>query len=119
MLKVRDVLDHLRVEDRFLQWPPDVFAVVMTLLQKSGAYTRAVSNWWPPTTDKNAQEWARRMREIGSAWREAVITGNAIPTDISIWWKQVSNSSSSSVPAGASCTPQATRRAHARQLLRA
>jgi hypothetical protein len=46
-MRVTEVLQYMNVDDKFLGWPPDVFAVVMTLLQKSGAYTRAVSDEWP------------------------------------------------------------------------
>lgn len=52
-------------------WPADVFAVAMSLIQKSGIYT-LVLNTWPPTveTEESTEEWAAKMARLGEHWRE-------------------------------------------------
>jgi len=52
--------------DKFLMWPPDVFALVASLLLKSGAYCYAVSGWKRPETNL---EWVKTMRTLGKEWR--------------------------------------------------
>jgi hypothetical protein len=52
-------------------WPADVFAVAMSLIQKSGIYT-LILNEWPPTVegDETTEEWAEKMERMGKRWRE-------------------------------------------------
>ncbi len=49
------------------KWPPDVFAMVATVLQKSGAYSEVVNGQWPPRG--TGDQWARRMSQVGGQWR--------------------------------------------------
>lgn len=51
--------------------PADVFAVAMSLIQKSGIYT-LILNEWPPTVegDETTDEWAKKMERMGRRWRE-------------------------------------------------
>jgi len=97
MLTVADYLQFLRASADFVNWPPDVFAVVMSLLQKSGAYTRAISDWWPPADrhsdvplETQARLWAKRMKDIGVAWRAGVLSEpRLIPPEVKEWWRTV------------------------------
>jgi hypothetical protein len=52
-------------------WPADVFAVAMSLIQKSGIYT-LILNEWPPTVegDETSEQWAEKMERMGKRWRE-------------------------------------------------
>src|SRR5437773_8651891 len=97
MLTVSEYLKYLRASADFVNWPPDVFAVAMSLLQKSGAYTRAISDWWPPTDrssgvppEAQARLWADRMRQIGNSWRAGVLRESIqIPSEVVGWWNTI------------------------------
>lgn len=52
--------------DEFFNWPPDVFALVASLLLKSGAYCYAVSGW---KRDETNREWVRDIKSAGKDWR--------------------------------------------------
>src|SRR5579884_3765247 len=43
-------------------WPPDVFALVMAVLQKSGAYGRVVTRW-PPEGNRSSKGWIHYITE--------------------------------------------------------
>lgn len=51
-------------------WPADVFAVAMSLIQKSGIYT-LILNEWPPTVEgeETPEEWAVKMEQTAKRWR--------------------------------------------------
>lgn len=96
-LTVGRYLEFLGASEKLVEWPPDVFAVAVSLLQKSGAYTRAISDWWPPSDRRSgvplatqARQWADRMKEIGLAWRkEAMNDPRNAPIEIVKWWNTV------------------------------
>jgi hypothetical protein len=67
-------------------WPPDVFAIVGTLLQKSGAYTYAVS-CWPPKAFGTPGDWEQKLEMIGEEWRANCKSGCALPSEICTWWQ--------------------------------
>ena len=99
MLKIGNVLDYFGVDDRFLNWPPDVFAVAMFLLQQSGAYTWAISESWPPvdpggaaTPEEQARRWVLDMRQVGAAWRAAAIELSDAPDQVVGWWRRLQES---------------------------
>jgi hypothetical protein len=52
-------------------WPADVFALAMSLIQKSGVYT-LILNEWPPSaeTGQTTGGWAEEMQRLGERWRE-------------------------------------------------
>jgi len=55
-------------------WPPDLFALVASVLQRSGAYTQAINNWPPETVgaqDCAPENWVSTIREIAAKWRES------------------------------------------------
>lgn len=71
-------------------WPPDMFALCMSLLLKAGAYC-AVLKDWPPASGARKQSiesWAGSMTKIGSAWR-ALSLELAVPKDVSSRWTLV------------------------------
>ena len=72
----------------FLQWPPDVFAVVASLLLKSGAYAHAVSGW---KRDEKLKDWTQKLKKIGSAWRE---TPDNPPDEVRAWYDALIKKSS-------------------------
>jgi hypothetical protein len=47
-------------------WPPDVFAIATSLLQRTGAYVRAMDHW-PP--DGQELTWIDEVRAAGRYWR--------------------------------------------------
>jgi predicted amidohydrolase len=48
-------------------WPADVFAIAASLLQRTGAYARAMDHW-PP--DGRESTWIDEVREAGKHWRQ-------------------------------------------------
>jgi hypothetical protein len=64
-------------------WPADAFAIVGTVLLRSGAY-RIVVHQWPPR-----QKWNDFIFKLGAKWRHAAATGAAAPAEISKWWTQL------------------------------
>jgi hypothetical protein len=52
-------------QDTLLTWPPDVFAVVASLLLKSGAYCHAVSGW---KRKPSLKEWITDIKHTGRSW---------------------------------------------------
>jgi hypothetical protein len=56
----------------FLEWPPDAFCLMASLLQRTGAYVRLVSEW-PPSgfagrSRSNYKHWVKEMSRRGKAW---------------------------------------------------
>jgi hypothetical protein len=96
VLTITDYLNYLHASTSFVEWPPDVFAVAMSLLQKSGAYTHAISDW-PPTDamstvpkEEQVRSWADRMKTIGEAWRVGVLRKPpSVPSEVRNWWQVV------------------------------
>lgn len=86
VLTVGDLLDYLSPGLSGPDWPPDVFALVVALLQKSGAYTRVVGEW-PPSS--HPPTWCATTVDIGKRWREALIRELPAPTEILEWWQVV------------------------------
>jgi hypothetical protein len=94
--------------NQLLVWPPDVFAVSASILERSGAYTRVVTTWPPPNPktprgrQQTAKEWGSWIKEVGLAWRKTAIAGRRPPTQVAEWWRSVANHSGtllSKVPA--------------------
>jgi hypothetical protein len=62
-------------------WPPDAFAVVGTILLRSGAY-RIVVHDWPPRT-----KWNDFILRLGEKWRRAAPKDEPPPKEIREWWQ--------------------------------
>src|ERR1700693_2997403 len=57
-------------KNRAPSWPPDAFALVASLLQESGAYTKVVSQWPPSKYENSPSDWAAAISSIGRDWRK-------------------------------------------------
>lgn len=92
-------------------WPPDVFAIVATVMRRNGTYVRCVetgvssqSNSSPPCL--LLPDWSKRAPEVGDDWRERICaafkesrgTGAsfgkcletvAVPDEVSAAWRQL------------------------------
>jgi len=86
VLTIGDLLDYLAPELDQPSWPPDVFALVVALLQKSGAYTKVV-DCWPP--DSDAAVWVSQTVDIGKRWRLSLGTDSGPPVEVGAWWSVV------------------------------
>lgn len=53
-------------------WPPDMFALAMSLVQKSALYVQHL-NFWPPR-----DEWEKQMHDDGMEWQRAAGTSHAL-----------------------------------------
>ena len=81
------------LDDAFLVWPPDVFAVAAILLKLSGGYVHAVNKWPPgvPTHFKKIRQegvhkWNAFLCQIGNDWKQAVEKNAPAPEQIRKWW---------------------------------
>src|SRR5439155_9991428 len=70
-------------------WPPDVFALCASVLQRSGAYLHVVERW-PPTG--SAADWKARIQNIADQWRSIFVSGSPLPAEILDWWSVVARS---------------------------
>ncbi|HSS76174.1 MAG TPA: hypothetical protein VLV54_05455, partial [Thermoanaerobaculia bacterium] len=50
-------------------WPPDVFALTASALQRSGAYVRVLDLLPKKEDDLLGSHWPRRARKLAVAWR--------------------------------------------------
>src|ERR1051326_6521771 len=72
-------------------WPPDVFCLAATALQKSGAYSVLVDDR-PPDLTFGIPRGVHRptfMREIGMLWRNVATTKKRVPHQLEQWWRVV------------------------------
>jgi hypothetical protein len=87
--KLGDFLLMLGVKEKehaatWLRWPPDTFAVVASILKKSGAYTDLIHKGPPYKT-----VGPLGIRQIGKDWRLAAAKGTPIPAEVVTWWRQI------------------------------
>lgn len=84
-LTVGQYLDWLAPELRKSRttppWPPDVFALAASLLQRSGAYTAIVQKRIA------AEDWVQEIRDVAAEWRTMFKT--SVPERVSEWWALV------------------------------
>jgi hypothetical protein len=68
------VLPRLRDDARCPTWPPDAFAVVATVMRRTGAYVHCVSTVGGRMAVAPSLEskWPRRARTVGAQWLQAV-----------------------------------------------
>lgn len=72
---------HLRQVRTVLPWPPDVFALAASVLQRSGAYTAIVQKRLA------AGDWVGEIRATAAKWRESFVT--FAPPEVADWWATV------------------------------
>lgn len=68
-------------------WPPDMFALCMGLLCKSGSYCRLLEDWPPGGPGTDSVQWASKIAEVGLQWR--VSWPWAIPPFVSERWETI------------------------------
>jgi hypothetical protein len=66
-----------------------MFALCMSLIQKTGAYGHILSNWPPATTARTPEDWEGKVREAGRRWREAYVAETLPPPFVSERWNRV------------------------------
>lgn len=104
-LTLREFLNHLlpdvvsRVDPP--SWPPDVFALVASVLQKSGAYIRVLTDWPPAVSpghlhDPNA--WVDEMSHLGDQWRAVAEKYSPAPEQIRHWWQEAMSTAHLELP---------------------
>jgi hypothetical protein len=83
---IRDAVNELGIElaQDVPLWPPDVFAVVASVLQRSGTYRHAVTRW--PPGEQEPDTWAKEMTELGEKWGSAWSRHGAAPPEVVRWW---------------------------------
>ncbi len=67
------------------RWPPDAFAVAMSVVRRSATYTRLVDAW-PPRSQKN---WTEMVSDLGRKWRECAMSDHLLPGTLAKWWKRI------------------------------
>lgn len=80
-------------QDLLLTWPPDVFAVVASLLLKSGAYSYAVSKDWK--RGPKLKPWVEHIENIGKEWGE---NHTDPPKEVHQWHRTLTSKRNRSVP---------------------
>jgi len=71
------------------QWPPDCFALCLSVLKRTGAYVRVFSNWPPGDQHEGSLEkWAADTRKLGEKWRKSWISGQPF-TDLNGPWQEL------------------------------
>lgn len=63
------------LEGKCPPWPPDVFAVVATIMRRSGAYVRciALNSTGAGAVPFLGTQWPERAEEIGRQWRQQIV----------------------------------------------
>lgn len=74
-------------------WPPDVFALAMGVLARSGAYSAVVDGRWAPDEHLPGEPgscWADRVRHLASEWRRRSLEPDAVPPRaVSMCWRRI------------------------------
>lgn len=74
-------------------WPPDVFALAMALLAKSGAYGAVLDGRWVPAGPLLGRQdvpWADRVRTLAAQWRERSLDPDRLPPrQIATCWRRM------------------------------
>lgn len=67
------ILPRLQNDTKFPSWPPDLFALSLALLKRTGAYNRVLQDWPPDRDNEDTLEnRTSRIRRLGGKWREAI-----------------------------------------------
>jgi len=91
-LRLGEYLQHLAGDawrsDSFASWPPDVFALVAGVLDRTGCYTFVIDDW-PPCPPANARRWLSTLRRTAGDWRRALLSGSPTPTRVLEAWQRL------------------------------
>lgn len=64
------ILPRLAEDRAFPIWPPDSFALCLSVLKRTGAYAQVLAAWPPGLGDEGALDrWVTDARELGKKWR--------------------------------------------------
>jgi hypothetical protein len=89
LLTIGDLLQHFAPEiaarPDVPAWPPDAFALIAAILQRSGAYTAVVHDW-PPAENAGWNEW---IESVGLRWRRNAAHNGPPPPEVIAWWNEV------------------------------
>ena len=75
-------------------WPPDAFAIVGSILQKTGAYLQ-LTTFWPPKKHKNHTAWLKVIDRVSHAWMLHILSEEGFlnndkaypfPKELREWW---------------------------------
>lgn len=71
-------------------WPPDMFALAASLLQRTGAYVRVVHPPWPPKGKgiPGPKKYLQWICNIGARWRHHCLQ-RELPRQVKGFWKTV------------------------------
>lgn len=71
------ILPRLGSDKTFPNWPPDCFALCLSVLRRTGAYVRLLSDWPPDPRPVDAlAAWVDEARRLGDAWRRSWNAGS-------------------------------------------
>jgi hypothetical protein len=66
------ILPRLSSDRTFPNWPPDCFALCLSVLKRTGAYMPLLSDWPPrPRRSDALSAWASKARKLGKTWRQS------------------------------------------------
>src|SRR5580698_1541666 len=65
------LLPRLRRNKAFPAWPPDCFAVCLSLLRRTGAYSQLFMKWPPGKKTARLSGWTKMTQRLGRQWRIA------------------------------------------------
>jgi hypothetical protein len=86
------ILPRLGSDKTFPNWPPDCFALCLSVLKRTGAYTRLLSNWPPRPRPADALGgWVSEARSLGEKWRQSWNAGTSF-TQLSGAWEVLCDS---------------------------
>ncbi len=91
-LRIRDTLEYFRPggAERPPWWPPDAYALALTILRDADAYARVVERWPPGTQSRaDAAAWEQLVKDIGAEWRSCAGQRRRPPRPVETWWKTV------------------------------
>src|SRR5271154_6940726 len=83
---IRALKPGIRRRARCPVWPPDCFAIALSLLKATCAYTDLLAEW--PPTGETFETWTRTLRERGMRWRNAWRLGRRF-RDLDNEWRTV------------------------------
>lgn len=81
------LLPRFRSDREIPRWPPDVFALCASLLVKSGAYCKTLTNWPPrEPLKKRPRAWAGTIKKLAAGWRATCVDQRKLPAPLHACW---------------------------------
>lgn len=93
------LLPRLETNRQLPRWPPDVYALSSSLLLRSGAYCKTLTDWPPyEPLKKGPRRWAAEIETLGNDWRIAWVNGEKLPGTLQQWWRAIIKNWSVPIP---------------------